>query len=116
MVGVPDHVNSSIEFNGDTDSYSVWLTAGSQYDFDVIGHPNNDTDGISPGMFDPTLTLTNPGDYQLFYDDGGGPGFNSHIDFTAQYTGWHILTVAGWGSEQGDYTLYTDYNVLEHVV
>jgi len=110
MVAVPGNVTSSIRPIHDTDGYSVYLSAGQSYDFDVIGHPNGDHDSISPGIFDPTLTLTDSWGTQRAFDDDGGPGFNSHIDYTADYTGWHTLTVAGYGDETGRYTLYTDYN------
>jgi hypothetical protein len=116
MVGVPDHVNSSIDFVGEVETYEVTLTAGQSYDFDVIGHLNGDSDFISPGLFDPTLTLTDTFGLgtQVFNDDGG-PGFNSHIDYTATVTGTYTLSVAGFGDETGNYTLYTDNNVLEAV-
>lgn len=114
MVAVPGQVNGRIDYNGDTDSFSVWLTSGSSYDFDVIGHRNGDSGPLSPGLLDPTLTVTGHG--QSRFDDDGGPGRNSHIDFTANSTGWYTLTVAGFSNEQGNYTLYTDNNVLEAVV
>jgi len=108
MVGVPDHVNSSIDFIGNVDIYEVSLTAGQSYQFDVTGHLNGDSDFISPGLLDPTLTLTDSSGNQVAFDDDGGPGFNSHIDFTATDTGTYTLSVAGWGNETGDYTLYTE--------
>jgi hypothetical protein len=109
MVAVPDQVSSNIGPSGDTDSYSVYLRAGHSYDFDVYGWGNGDHDHISPGIFDPTLTLTGHGVHR-FDDDGGAYDWDSHIDFTAGTTGWYTLTVAGYHNETGPYTLYTDYN------
>src|SRR3982750_2358033 len=95
-IPVPGHVDAAINPSGDTDSYRVWLRAGSQYDFDVIGHANGDHDSISPGVFDPTLTVSGHGQ-SAYNDDANYPSnLDSHIDFTAGSTGWYTLTVAGY--------------------
>jgi hypothetical protein len=113
MVGVPERVNASIGSIGEVDTYEVDLTAGQTYHFDVIGHLNGDSDPTSPELFDPTLTLTAvtaSGQSVFVFDDDGGPGFNSHIDFTAPEDGTYTLSVAGYEFTQeiGDYTLYTE--------
>jgi hypothetical protein len=114
-IGVPDSDYKSIDYNGDVNTYDVWLTAGQSYDFDVYGAYNGDSDSISPGIFDPTLTvtgpdLTDPND-DAYNDDINYPiDFDSHIDFTAVSTGWYTLSVAGFGDETGSYTLSTNYD------
>jgi hypothetical protein len=68
------------------------------------------SDAISPGIFDPTLSVTDPWGTQVAYDDDGGTlDQDAHIDFTAGSSGWYTLTVAGYGNETGDYTLETSY-------
>ena len=57
---IPDQYNTNIDYVGDVDTYDVYLTAGSEYDLDVYGWYNGDSDPISPGFFDPTLTVYNP--------------------------------------------------------
>jgi hypothetical protein len=106
-IGVPDAQFNSIDYYGDIDTNAVWLTAGQSYDFDVYGW--GETSGNGDGVFDPTLTVTGQGQY-AFDDDGGAFDYDSHIDFTAGTDGYYTLSVAGFGSEQGNYTLYTSYD------
>ena len=51
MVAVPGHVTSRIDPRGDTDSYSVHLSAGQSYDFDVVaGHLDyRNCSAVKPG-------------------------------------------------------------------
>src|SRR3954466_11397743 len=82
MVGVPGHVNGTIDYNGETDDYRVYLHDGDSYEFDVYGQHNGDHDSHSPGRFDPSLTLSYHGDQVAENDDADGPSDrNSHIDY-----------------------------------
>jgi hypothetical protein len=117
MVGVPGHVNGTIDYNGETDDYRVYLHDGDSYEFDVYGKHNGDHDSTSPGRFDPTLTLSYHGHQVAYNDDADGPNDrNSHIDYTADHSGWYSLTVAGFGNEEGRYTLHTDYSHTDHSI
>jgi serralysin len=98
-ISVPGSDYNSIDYDGDVDTYDVWLWGGSSYDFDVLG------DDV-----DPTLTVTSPFGTQLASDDDSGVGLDSHIDFTPSYSGLYTLAVAGYGSDTGSYTLQTEYN------
>jgi|tagenome__1003787_1003787.scaffolds.fasta_scaffold18420099_1 hypothetical protein len=110
-IPVPGHVDAAINPSGDTDSYRVYLHNGDSYDFDVIGHANGDHDSISPGVFDPTLTLSYHGNQVAYNDDANYPSnLDSHIDYTANHSGWYTLTVAGYSNEHGGYSLYADHN------
>jgi serralysin len=106
-IGVPGSDVNSIDPIGGVDTYGVWLTGGQSYDFDAIGHYDTSANGV----FDPTLALTSPfGNQVAFDDDGGALDFDAHIDFTAGYSGYYTLAVAGFGDETGTYTLNTSYD------
>jgi hypothetical protein len=98
-ISVPDTDHNSIDYDGDVDTYDVWLWGGSSYDFDVLG------DDV-----DPTLSVVSPLGNELASDDDGGVGTDAHIDFTPGYSGWYTLEVAGYGSDTGSYTLATEYD------
>jgi serralysin len=117
-IGVPEWQDNSIDFNGNVDTYAVWLTGGQSYSFDAIGW--GETAGNGDGWLDPTLTVSDavydwnwdlvPNTTLAFNDDVNYPSnLDSHIDFTAGADGYYILSVAGYGNETGDYTLETSY-------
>src|SRR4051794_32945401 len=117
MVGVPGHRNGTIDHAGETDDYRVYLHEGDSYDFDVYGKHNGDHDPISPGRFDPTLTLSYHGHQVAYNDDADGANNrNSHIDYPADHSGWYTLPVAGYGNEEGRYPLHTDYSHTDHSI
>ncbi|HUG90136.1 MAG TPA: matrixin family metalloprotease, partial [Planctomycetaceae bacterium] len=96
-VSIGSSTAGAIEAGGDLDWFAVDLSAGASYVF-----------ATSLGtLHDSTLTLvaTN-GTTQLAFDDDGGPGLASQIEFTATVSGTHYLRVAAYGSSQtGTYTL-----------
>ena len=105
---VSDDVNSidTIAVNGvrsgqinsaaDQDFFQIFLTAGQNYTFDAVG----------VGLSDPTLAVRNSAGTQLAFNDDGGAGLNSHINFTATTTGTHYLDVGGFGGGTGTYNLF----------
>ena len=88
----PVTINSA----ADQDFFQVSLTAGQNYTFDA--------DGV--GLSDPTLAVRNSAGTQLAFNDDGGAGLNSHINFTATTTGTHYLDVGGFGGATGSYNLF----------
>lgn len=83
----------TINYNGDYDLFSVAVTAGTQYVFDL--------EGASTGqgsLSDPFLTLFNSAGTLITTNDDGGFGLNSRITYTAPST--TTLYVAA--SELGD--------------
>jgi hypothetical protein len=98
-IGVPASHYDSIDYDGDVDTYDVYLVGGVSYDFDAWY-----------STVDPTLTVYSPYGTQLAYDDDGGMGLDAHVDFTAPYSGTYQLAVAGYGSDTGAYHLQTEYD------
>jgi hypothetical protein len=89
---------------GESDPFTQFFERGVTYSIDVHGLPNGDADPVSPGVFDPFLTISLNGVFKVS-DDDSGPGFDSHIDFTPTQSGNYTLAVSGFGSETGDYDL-----------
>jgi hypothetical protein len=91
------------EVNGD--SYTVDLTRGITYSINVDGLANNDLSGISPGVFDPTLSILDSNGNQVDFNDDYGGTYDSHIDFMPTISGNYSLVVNPYGTETGDYVL-----------
>jgi hypothetical protein len=96
-VGINSSVQGDIQDANDQDYHRVSLTAGQNYIFDVDGG----------SLSDPTLALRNSAGTQLVFNDDGGPGLDSRIEFTATTTGTYYLDVGGYSSNTGSYTLAT---------
>jgi serralysin len=97
-IGLDFQVAAVINSAADQDFFRVNLQAGRTYSFDV--------DGI--GLSDTTLALRNSLGTQLVFDDDGGPGLDSHIQFRAPTSGTFFLDVGGFGSNTGSYLLDID--------
>lgn len=96
---VPSSTAGDINYGNDVDYFSVIATGGASYTFSTTLGTNTDT----------TLTLydTN-GNTQLAFDDDGGPGLASLINWTAPATGTYFLAVRSFSSSgTGTYTLAT---------
>lgn len=89
---------SQLEINGDRDWFRISLTAGTSYEFAL--------DGVGSGeLSDPYLRLYKNGVLVAFNDDGG-PGFDSLIEFTAGTSGTYYLEAAGYNDARtGEYRL-----------
>jgi hypothetical protein len=88
--------SGTINSAADQDYFRIFLTAGNNYTFDAVG----------VGLGDPTLALRNSAGTQLAFNDDGGAGLNSHINFTATSSGNYYLDVGGYGSNTGSYNLF----------
>ncbi len=73
-----------------SDWYSVNLTAGTQYEFDLIGSAS---DGALAGLTltDPYLTLRNSAGLSLLSDNDSGVGWNARILYTPTSSGTFYL-------------------------
>ena len=96
-VGINTSVQGDIQDANDQDYFAVSLVAGQSYIFDV--------DGTT--LSDPTLTLRNGAGAQLAFNDDGGPGLDSRIEFTAGSSGMYFLDVGGYSANTGSYSLAT---------
>jgi hypothetical protein len=90
-------VNGTISYGSEQDIFPITLRAGESYIFDVTGI----------GLSDPTLSLHNANGNRLAFDDDGGPGLNSRIEFTASTGGTYYLNVGSYGTGTGTYRLST---------
>ena len=95
-----------IGWQGDTsDWYAVTLTAGIQYQFDLIGAGG---EGASAGLtlVDPSLLLRNSAGTFLASDDDSGLVHNSRIFYIPSTTGTYFLDAQEFGNDaSGTYRL-----------
>lgn len=77
-------ITGQIETTGDSDWFSVTLTAGQSYTI------NLDSASVS-GLPDPYLSIYNSNGTQLTYDDDTGPGLSSLITISPTSTGRYYL-------------------------
>jgi hypothetical protein len=87
----------TVDYGADQDIYPISLTAGESYIFDVTGGT----------LGDPTLALHGATGNQLQFNDDGGPGLNSRVEYTAPSSGPYYLNVGSYGAGTGTYTLST---------
>jgi hypothetical protein len=96
-VGINASFQGDIQDTPDQDSINVSLVAGQNYIFDVHGTT----------LSDPTLALRNSAGVQVAFNDDGGPGLDSRIEFTPAVSGAYSFDVGGFGASTGQYTLST---------
>ena len=92
-----------IERPGDRDWFAVTLEAGKTYVVDLKGRPTRDgtlKDPSLDGIYDARGNAI-----AGTYDDNGGTGRNSRLEFTAETSGVHYLAAGATGSKTGTYTL-----------
>jgi subtilisin-like proprotein convertase family protein len=94
QIVVPSSTVGEIETPIDQDWFKFSAVANSTYSIDV----NLDT------LVDSQLSLIDSdGTTVLKFDDDGGPGYASHIDWTFASSGTFYLEVNGYGSDLGTY-------------
>jgi Ca2+-binding RTX toxin-like protein len=96
-VAVGGEFTANIGWNGDRDWVGVTLTAGTTYQFDLIGS-GNDGVGIGMTLADPWLALLSSAGVLIKSNDDSGLGLNSRIIFTPSVSGTYFLSM----EEAGD--------------
>ena len=92
-------INSSLDFPSDNDWYRIRLTAGESYRSSLT------SSGDSP-LGDPLMRLYDSNGAEVAFDDDGGEGLNSYLEFTAATTGNYFVEAGAFGGEAvGGYTL-----------
>lgn len=92
-------INASLDFPSDTDWYRIRLNEGESYRFTLV------SSGDSP-VGDPLIAIYNAAGEQIAYDDDGGEGFNSYLEFTAPAAGNYFVEARGFAEDAvGGYTL-----------
>ena len=92
-----------IGLQGDTsDWYRVTLTAGTVYQFDLVGTAG---DGSLLTLFDPWLALRNSSGGLITFDDDSGVGYNSRIFYTPITSGTYFLDAQVANNGYGTYSL-----------
>ena len=94
---------SLIDFQGDQDWYRINVTAGQEFQIDLIGF------GVS-GIEDTYLRLFDANGNLIAQDDDGGTGLFSQLTGTATVTGTYYISAggfssAGFGRNTGEYRL-----------
>ncbi len=93
-------LSGEIEFGPDTDWYAVELQAGATYGFALSGL------GAGLGtLSDPLVALYDDAGGFLAFDDDGGDGLDSFLEYTATYTGTHYVSAESFGAATGSYEL-----------
>ncbi len=102
LIAADSTTNGSLQISSDEDCFSFYANAGAQVSLETALGSLNDS----------TLTLYDTdGVTQLVFDDDGGPGLASHIDYTFSFTGRYFAKVASFSSlYSGSYSL-----ALSHV-
>lgn len=86
----------TVDYGGDQDWWSVALTAGTTYQFQLNGTT----------LSDAYLRLLNPaGTTQITANDDGGGGTNARITYTATANGTYYLSAQGYSANTGTYSL-----------
>ncbi|QDG76103.1 S8 family serine peptidase [Labrenzia sp. PHM005] len=101
-VTIGTDLGSSIDFSGDSDWIRASLTAGQTYTIDILGSPSS-----AGTLSDPTLTLRDSLGNVITYNDDGGTGYESRLEYTPTSSGTYYLDVAAYGSATGSYVVRT---------
>jgi hypothetical protein len=87
-----------LDFSNDRDWYRVRLQEGQSYRFTL------NSAGDSP-VGDPIVRIHNAQGEELGFDDDGGDGLNSYLEFTAPATGNYFVDAGSFSEGTGGYTL-----------
>jgi hypothetical protein len=92
-------IDSTLDFASDSDWYRVRLTEGQSYRFALSGTGDNP-------VGDPLVRLRDSRGEELAFDDDGGDGLNSYLEFTAPRTGDYFVEARGFTDDAtGGYSL-----------
>lgn len=91
-VNVGQAVDGTLDYAGDHDWFRIQLQAGQSYRFGLTAAGEN-------GVTDPMLVIYDRSGTQLAYDDDGGEGLNSYLEFTAPTTGAYFLEARGFSDD-----------------
>jgi hypothetical protein len=95
---VGESTSGNISYGAEHDYHPISLTAGESYIFDVHGS----------SLSDSTLALHDGAGTEVAFNDDGGPGLDSRVEYTAMTSDTYYLDVGSYNhSYTGDYTLST---------
>lgn len=100
-LAVNGSISSSITQSTSAQQFSITLTAGHKYIFNMEGTATNN--GTLP---DPKLTLDDSSNNQVSTDDNSGIGLNATIVYTPQQTGNYVVVAnSATSGQQGSFQL-----------
>lgn len=102
-LAVGSTINGNIEESGDTDWFAVNLTAGRTYQIDQEGSPTSAgtlSDTYLRGLYDSSGNVVTG-----VFNDDGGTGRNSLVEYTATSTGTYYISAGAYSSYTGTYQL-----------
>ena len=95
-ISLGQSVTNELEFGADRDWFSIELTAGQTYVFDMVAGT----------LADPFLFLYNADGSAVGANDDDGEGRNSSLEFTADRSGTHYISAEAYSNTMtGSYTL-----------
>ncbi|WP_235203669.1 TolB family protein, partial [Candidatus Magnetobacterium casense] len=97
---IDGHIAGEIATIGDTDWFTVILTAGNVYSFSMQGSPT----GMGT-LGDTSLALRNSYGQQLAYNDDTNASLDAGIVYIPTVSGLHYLEAKAYGAGTGTYTL-----------
>jgi len=97
-INLGQSIEGSLEFPTDADWYRVRLTEGESYRFAMTSPADSG--------FDTFIRIYDADGAEVAFDDDGGEGLNSYLEFTAAATGNYFVEARGFSDEAvGSYTL-----------
>lgn len=99
-MAVGDSFLGELSTNGDRDWVAISLEAGTSYVIDLVGGSGG------TALIDPYLRVFDDDATQVAFDDDGGAGRESRLNFTATETGTYYLSAGAWNDNYtGSYAL-----------
>ncbi len=96
-----EEVAGLLDFAGDTDWYAVELQSGIGYGFELLGAPSGAGD-----LADPLLRVFDSQGREVAFDDDGGNGFESFLEFRPTASGTYYVSAEAYaGTGEGTYLL-----------
>lgn len=93
--------SGSIEDSYDRDWFLIYMDRGAEYEISMQASNDSGLDTVISGIYDSAGYLEDNS-----YNDDGGTGYNSLLEFTPDASGYYFIEAAGYGSDTGSYSLY----------
>ncbi|NDD11129.1 MAG: hypothetical protein EB072_00440 [Betaproteobacteria bacterium] len=101
LLGFASNANGAIDYSGDRDWYKASLVAGKVYLIEALAQGS-----VNGGSLrDSELRLLSADGKQLLFDDDGGAGKDSRLEFVPASSSDYFIEISGAGAATGTYAL-----------